>query len=76
VARAVKPWPTWTPEDIARLERKASGKSSPSDWWCRINPLPRERWRGIEVRTWASKRWEALPTDTTPYLIHFRMTST
>jgi hypothetical protein len=63
---AAQAFPAWTPSAIARLEKAAAGKSSPTTWRCRAAPLRRDRWLSIETRSYVSKIWRPLPLDTQP----------
>jgi hypothetical protein len=57
--------PEWTPEKVARLERNGRKRGSPPEQWlCRTEPLPIERWLGIETRSYYG-RWR--PFDFTAY---------
>jgi hypothetical protein len=57
--------PQWTPDKIARLERNGRKKGShPEQWMCRIEPLPMQRWLGIETRSYYGT-WKAF--DITAY---------
>jgi len=57
VARA---FPAWTAEQIALLEHSAGAESSPSTWWCRVEPLPSLHWVSIETRSYLAPVWKPL----------------
>lgn len=60
---AVRDYPDWTPEHVARLEAFARGKSRPEDWRCRVEPLPRSRWVAIHTRSYSAPAWVPLSID-------------
>ena len=57
-------YPAWTPDQIARLEAAAKGKSSSDAWWCRADPLPRSKWVQIDTRSYAAPTWKPLDLST------------
>lgn len=59
----VKDFPAWTPAEVKRLERAARGRSSPSSWRCRAEPLPASHWISVETRGWADSTWSPVDPD-------------
>lgn len=49
--------PQWTQYQVRRLEAFAEGRSAPSNWWCRVEPLPLTACLKIETRSYADNRW-------------------
>jgi hypothetical protein len=55
-------FPAWTPEQVRRLETNRKGRiCSPALWWCRAEPLPRERWIEVAAKTYHDNTWRTLP---------------
>lgn len=57
-------FPNWTPGHVARLRRAAGPGADASTWRCRIDPLSRDRWLAIWVRSYRDRAWRPLPVDT------------
>ncbi|MDN3274755.1 hypothetical protein QWJ07_10900 [Frankia sp. RB7] len=54
--------PSWTPDQVERLERVGRKmKSNSVDWWCRIEPLPLREIGEICWRSYTDNRWRPLP---------------
>jgi hypothetical protein len=47
------------------LER--SGGESPELWWCRVEPLGRDRWSEIATKGYVDNVWRSLPIDTAAF---------
>jgi hypothetical protein len=60
--KIVRRFPQWTTHHIRRLERMSRG-DDPRQWRCRQEPLPRDRWLGIETFS-PNGVWKPLSPDT------------
>ncbi len=61
--------PRWTPDQIARLEAAARGKSNPSAWWCGDRTIPLANCIAIETRSYRDNRWRLLDPKTVVFAL-------
>ena len=62
-AEVAERYPQWTSVHRKRLELAAGGKSDPSNWWCREQPLRLEAIKDIQFRTYSNNIWRAAPRE-------------